>query len=143
MRNSLDAAWRQDLSCRLFRQELVAVGEHQGAGVEHDCPSACRVGYVFGADINGVSGGLSEILDYHAAAFRVGARVHAHAHVHRHRCFIILIGQPTSVSPHLHPQLRQLTPKLVEHAPPVAVCITAPEPSFAPVCRDRPATTQS
>jgi site-specific DNA-methyltransferase (adenine-specific) len=103
-------------ACRLFWDELVAVGEHQGAGVEHDCPPSGGIGEMCGADVNRESGGLAEILDDDAAAFVVGARIYPDPHVHRHGCVTVVDGHLTSAFPHLDPQLCELTPKSVDHA---------------------------
>jgi hypothetical protein len=68
------------------------------------------------ADIDWLSGGVSEILDYDAAAFGVGPRVHPDSPVHRHGSVTIFISHFTGVFTHLDPQLREFTLKLVEHA---------------------------
>jgi hypothetical protein len=87
----------------LFRGELVAVDEYQTAGVEHYRPPSSRVSDVVTADINGMSGCISIIVDDEAAAFLVGAGVYPDPHVHCQGWFTILSCHITSVFTHFSP----------------------------------------
>jgi hypothetical protein len=61
----------------------VGVDEHQSAGVQLDRPPSGRVSDAVPADLDGMSGQLTEILDDHPATLSVGARIDADTHVHR------------------------------------------------------------
>ena len=64
-------------------------------------PPSSRVGDVVGAHIDGMPGGLTEILHHHPAALPLRTRVHANPRIHRHGSVAIVAVYPLNA--HLEP----------------------------------------
>ena len=97
--------------------ELVAVGEHQGAAIEHHRPASGRVGEMFTPDVDRLRLHLAEILNDDAKAFRVRARLEADTAVYRQLRSAAFIPFTCRFVGHRTPENhQQLTRKSVNHA---------------------------
>jgi hypothetical protein len=75
-------AYVSNLCADSIGEQLIGVGEHQGAAIKQYRPSSGRVGEVHAPDVDGLRHHLAEILNNDAEGFSICARIYANAAVH-------------------------------------------------------------